>query len=262
MSFELQHPTDPHMALNAYSQALPLFAALRAEFSPKTLPRSHTEYPLFSQLREMWRWVDRLLWRAVILSAKTCDILIDEHHTSKNTVSSETENSLWVWFGHYTTCSSFWPPTFRTAHRSTVYALHLRALVLRFGVLASPPSDGIAPVYAPYTKKSVSQSSSAPTSAPPSRPATASSSTPPNSNFESNSFPLLHRPTRSNWTSVARSIAQDYRAILSASTRFPRAGERNIRVEEFVELCVKVWEASGAIGEQAGWVIDVRICMS
>ncbi|KAF9560412.1 hypothetical protein CPC08DRAFT_665457 [Agrocybe pediades] len=262
MAHELQNPTDPSVALKAYGQALPLFSALRSEFSPKTLPKApsngSTEYPLFSQLREMWRWVDRLIWRAVVLSAKICDVFADDHNSStsrKSLGSSEAENSLWTWFSHYTTCSSFWPPSFRTSHRSTVYALHLRALVLRFGVLTSQPLEGFAPVYAPYTRKPGLNSN--PNSAPPSRPATASSATAANLNFEANTFPLLHRPTRSNWTSVARSIAQDYRAILSASTRFPRAGERNVKVEEFVELCVKVWEASGAVGEQASWVIEI-----
>jgi hypothetical protein len=30
-------------------------------------------------------------------------------------------------------------------------------------------------------------------------------------------------------------------------------------VEDFVDLCVAVWEAAGSVGEAAGWVIDVRI---
>lgn len=54
-----------------------------------------------------------------------------------------------------------------------------------------------------------------------------------------------------------REVANDYRAVLSATTTFPRAGERNTRVEEFVDLCVACWQANGAEGEGAGWVIDV-----
>lgn len=46
--------------------------------------------------------------------------------------------------------------------------------------------------------------------------------------------------------------------MLNVSTKFPRAGERNILVEEFVDLCVAIWEASGVKGEHIGWVIDVR----
>lgn len=44
----------------------------------------------------------------------------------------------------------------------------------------------------------------------------------------------------------------------NACARFPQARERNVKVEEFVDLCVAVWKASGAAGEHAGWVIDVR----
>lgn len=59
------------------------------------------------------------------------------------------------------------------------------------------------------------------------------------------------------WLNDARQVIQEYRAILGASTRFPRAGEWNVKVEDFVDLCVAVWEASGAIGDHASWVIDV-----
>ncbi|GJE95955.1 tetratricopeptide repeat protein [Phanerochaete sordida] len=58
------------------------------------------------------------------------------------------------------------------------------------------------------------------------------------------------------WISSARSVLQELRALLSVCTRFPRAGERNVRVEDFVDLCVAVWEADGAVGEYAGWAID------
>ena len=61
------------------------------------------------------------------------------------------------------------------------------------------------------------------------------------------------------WISTARSIVQEYRAILSVSTTFPKAGERNVKVEDLVNLSVAAWEADGAVGEFAGWVIDVRL---
>ena len=52
--------------------------------------------------------------------------------------------------------------------------------------------------------------------------------------------------------------------MLNVSTKFPRAGERNVLVEELADLCVATWEASGAVGEHAGWVLDVRfpVCAS
>ena len=59
------------------------------------------------------------------------------------------------------------------------------------------------------------------------------------------------------WLHTARTVINEYRAILAVSTRFPKAGERNVKVEEFVDLCVAVWEVSGAVGGYAGWVIDV-----
>ena len=61
-----------------------------------------------------------------------------------------------------------------------------------------------------------------------------------------------------SWLPEARSVIQEYRSVLNVSTKFPRAGERNVLVEEFVDLCVATWEASGAVGERAGWVLDVR----
>ncbi len=64
--------------------------------------------------------------------------------------------------------------------------------------------------------------------------------------------------TRSHrWIGTARSIVQDYRAVLSVCTKFPKAGERNWKVEDLVDLSVAAWEADGAVGEYAGWVIDV-----
>ena len=61
-----------------------------------------------------------------------------------------------------------------------------------------------------------------------------------------------------SWLPEARSVIQEYRSVLNISTKFPRAGERNVLVEEFVDLCVATWEASGAVGEHVGWVLDVR----
>lgn len=64
-----------------------------------------------------------------------------------------------------------------------------------------------------------------------------------------------------SWLPEARSVIQEYRSVLDVSTRFPRASERNVLVEEFVDLCVATWEASGAVGEHAGWVVDVRLSL-
>ncbi|KIY66738.1 hypothetical protein CYLTODRAFT_423141 [Cylindrobasidium torrendii FP15055 ss-10] len=49
-----------------------------------------------------------------------------------------------------------------------------------------------------------------------------------------------------------RRIVSEYRAILDVTTSFPRAGQRNTRVEEFVEMCVAVWERVGGT-----WISDI-----
>ena len=63
--------------------------------------------------------------------------------------------------------------------------------------------------------------------------------------------------SRPSWTSELRSVVNDYRMVLSQTTEFPRAGERNVLVEDFVDSCVAAWEAGGAAPDQAVWVIDV-----
>lgn len=64
------------------------------------------------------------------------------------------------------------------------------------------------------------------------------------------------------WVGEIREIVHENRSILDATTKFPSAGERNVPVEEFVDLCVAVWEAGGALGDQASWVIDVCLIHS
>ncbi|KAJ3518089.1 hypothetical protein NLJ89_g117 [Agrocybe chaxingu] len=226
MSHERLSPSTPEKALEAYAISLPLFSSLQSEFSHNALPKSSGkfDFTVFQQLREVWRWVERLLWRAVILSSRTSNIHADSERASLD---------LWIWLGHYNSCSEYWPPSFRTAHRSTISTIHLRALILRNGALSPLPLT--------YCSRKFHSPSSTNTVTP----ATAST----------NQLPLLTSST--TWLHAARSAIQDYRAVLTASTKFPRAGRRNVKVEEFVDLCVAVWEVGGAYGEQAGWVIDI-----
>ena len=221
MSHERLSPSEIQTALKAYGNALPLFSYLQSEFTQKSIPKSSglLDFTVFYQLRELWRWVERLLWRAVVLSSRTTLIYVE----------GEPEPQLWRWLDHYATCSSYWPATFRTDHRSTVYSLHLRALVLKNGIMCPSPLH-LSKEPRPAGPSPFTPTATAPSSAP---------------------------ITQSDLHSAARSIVQEYRAILTASTRFPHAGERNVKVEEFVDLCVAIWEAHGATGEQAGWVIDV-----
>lgn len=253
MSLEQLYPSDSLKAINAYRQALPPLATLQLEFgltsnssgpnTGKTPYRSAAlqDTGLFNQMRELWRWVERLLWRAVILSAKTCDVFIDgadatsqdnvlspplESRTSStSTVTPATttariiKNSLWTWLTHYSACSALWPPTFRAKHRSTVSVIHLRAFILRFG-RSPPPSPSPTPM-----------------------PSNTSSG---RSSASSGSGEKQQR----SWRTEALEVVKAYRTVLTASTRFPRAGKRNVKVEEFVELCVALWEA--------GWVVNYK----
>lgn len=201
MSHEKLTPDVPQEALKIYCTALPLLTIAESEIASNSAPTSagKIDFTSFTQFRELWRWVEQLIWRAVILAARTSNI-----HEDKES----DKDPLWSWLGHYSFCSAYWPPSFRTAHRSTISVLYLRALILRHGhTQASPMAD-------------------------------------------------LSKPPP--WLHTARSVVREYRAILSVSTQFPRAGERNVKVEDFVDLCVAVWEASGAVGDYAGWVLDVR----
>ncbi|KAF9025079.1 hypothetical protein BDZ89DRAFT_1068592 [Hymenopellis radicata] len=194
MSNEKLFPNDLRKAAKSYSAAVPLLTIVESETTAAVAPTTSgkVDFAAFTRFRELWRWVERLIWRAVALASRTSNVL-------------EGESTLWTWFGHYSTCSSYWPSNFRTGHRSAISVLYLRALIIRHG--HAPPPTRI-------------------------------------------SKPPL-------WLSVARGVVQEYRAILSVSTKFPKAGERNTKVEEFVDLCVGIWEASGVVGEYAGWVLDV-----
>lgn len=194
MSHERLSPDDTDTALSAYSVAVPLINAVVGELQT-SLHTGVTQATTYARYRELWRWAERALRRAIILSARICDLSKQDEH----------DQSIWTLFGLYRSCSVYWPPTFRPQLRSTISTLHSRAFVLRARVLSSDALKAQAP----------------------------------------------------RWISSARSVLQEFRTLLNVCTRFPRAGERNERVEDFVDLCVAVWEADGANGETAGWVIDV-----
>lgn len=207
MSHEKLSSSDPHKALRSYGTALPLLSIVISEIAPNSAPTGPGKINLvsFNQYHELWRWIERLIWRAVSVSSRMGSIHVD------GSVSGDP-NSVWTWLSHYNACSVFWPANFRTNHRSTISALYLRAIIMRYG----HPSGSVP----------------------------TESEKPP------------------SWLHIARSVVNDYRAVLSVSTTFPRAGDRNVKVEDFVDLCVGVWEASGAVGDHAGWVIDVSFFTS
>ncbi|KAG6819512.1 hypothetical protein H0H93_011170 [Arthromyces matolae] len=197
---EKLNPSNPRVILTAYCASLPLFATLATMFSNSTSSTSNLPLntKIFSQNRELWRWVERLLWRAIIVSSAI----------SQEATPIPCED-VWTWLRHYSACSIYWPATFRTWHRSTISVIYLRATIIQHH-----PVHSLSP--------------------PPRK--------------TENEKPWLH---------AARIVVNDYRAILGACSSFPSAGERNVRVEDFVDLCVGVWEAAGASGTGAGWVLDV-----
>jgi hypothetical protein len=75
--------------------------------TPSRLPPGKLDNSPFTQLPELWRWVERLLWRAICLSSLTCNI-----HASQD--NDNEEGCLWMWSDKYTVVSASWPPTFRT----------------------------------------------------------------------------------------------------------------------------------------------------
>lgn len=200
MAYESLNASDIDRAFTTYLSASPHIVNLIAEiptYAPAVVAGGASpDNNSFVRYRELWRWVERVLRRGVILGAMLCDL----------SRTDGDNGALWQLLQQYHACSAHWPPLFRPAQRSAIAVLHLRALILK--ARAGPT-------------------------------------------------PKLGSDKQHRWISAARSVVQEYRAILSVSSTFPKAGERNVLVEDLVDLSVAAWEADGAVGEYAGWVIDV-----
>jgi hypothetical protein len=214
MSLEKLSPADTSTILSAYLSATQALSTIEGNFALSIPPNSlhspssgtvHVINPSFTRYRELWRWVERLLRRAIIVASRTCSL------------NGEQESTLWTLFSQYQTYSTYWPQTFRAKHRSTVAVLFIRALVLRARLTEHLPFI----LHAHF------------------RPANSDVPVTP--------------------STVARRAIQDYRDVLNSSTRFPKAGECNIQVEELTDLCVAVWEAGGSKSSDAAWVMDVSV---
>src|ERR1700761_5373590 len=175
MCYEKTSPSNLRDAFESYCEALPLISSV--QLSTIGSPRTPLETS-FNNTREFWRWSERLLFRAILISSRT------ESRTETLNLLRQHRSSI-----------AQLPTSFRFSHRSVVLSLHMRALISHPSSLAT--------------------------------------------------------------SSEIESVAQDYRGLLAAITHFPRAGYRNAKVEDFVDLCVAAWDVSGSRSEQAGWVIDV-----
>ncbi|KAG9019248.1 hypothetical protein FRB90_004810 [Tulasnella sp. 427] len=176
---------DFKSALASYDSGISLLDRLAIS---RTTPQGKTKIELFTKYRELWRWAERILRGAVIISARANSI-------------SETLRYLRL----YSIYSYHWPSSFKPHCRSAIYTLHMRALSL------NPP--GL-----------VSQDPSA--------------------------------LSKQAWRDEGRRLASEMKVLLENITEFPRAGEVNHRVLDFVDLCVAVWEKGGSDETDASWVID------
>ncbi|KAG8746469.1 hypothetical protein FRC10_004909 [Ceratobasidium sp. 414] len=95
---------DGTAATLAYEAALPLIAA----FVPKP-----GEKGVFEEKRELWRWVEMLLYRASVVSA----------------TYRSSEDALRL-MKIYCVVAVHWPASFRPHHRATLYTLYIRTLCL------------------------------------------------------------------------------------------------------------------------------------
>ena len=122
MSYEILFPENSTHALASYSAAIPLLTIVESEITSAVAPTvtGKLDFASFTHFRELWRWVERLIWRAVILALRTSNV-------------HQNDASLWTWLNHYSSCSAYWPSIFRTAHRSAILVLYLRALIIRYG---------------------------------------------------------------------------------------------------------------------------------
>ncbi|KAG9082786.1 hypothetical protein FRC06_004860, partial [Ceratobasidium sp. 370] len=95
---------DGTAAALAYEAALPLIAAF--------VPRPG-EKGVFEERRELWRWVEMLLYRASVVSA----------------TYQSSEDALRL-MKVYCVVAVHWPASFRPNHRATLYTLYIRTLCL------------------------------------------------------------------------------------------------------------------------------------
>jgi hypothetical protein len=144
MSFEQKN--DKKTALQHYLSALPLIFALTSSIprdppsGPSTSINPTNTIPTpppstaFTRYRELWRWIELLLRRAIILLAGSFSSPGPSSLDDTMPISVRREQLVSL-FQLYTTLPL--PPSFRPARRAVVYRLHLHVLI-RAGHLLHP----------------------------------------------------------------------------------------------------------------------------
>jgi hypothetical protein len=138
MSIEKLHAGEPSRAIASYTAAVPLVQALMADLPRPAVPTSTSgsgtlDAAAFARYREFWRWAERTLWRGIILLARS--------PPSDTAVRAQLLSLLAL----YRSCA--WPPAFRPQHRTSVYSLHMRLLVLAARAGPAPAASGRAPAW-------------------------------------------------------------------------------------------------------------------
>src|SRR6267378_2359374 len=106
MSLEKIKPADTFTILSVYlsgTKALPTIeSSISRSLPANSLPAQssgtgHINNPPFTRYRELWRWVECLLRRAILAASRTCSL------------SGEQESALWTLFSQYQTYSTLAP---------------------------------------------------------------------------------------------------------------------------------------------------------
>lgn len=85
--------------------------------------------------------------------------------------------------------------------------------------------------------------------------------TPPTSLSINNNSTRSISSSRTTWHRDAQDCARYYQKVLESHITFPRAGERNDVVNDFVDMCMAIWERGGCMESEAPWVTEVSsIC--
>lgn len=72
-----------------------------------------------------------------------------------------------------------------------------------------------------------------------------------------NSSTRCKSSSQTSWHRDAQDCAEYYQKVLEAHVTFPRAGERNDVVNDFVDMCMAIWERGGCLESEAVWVTEV-----